>query len=152
MKKILSVITIALTTIMVACVGNDKLADEIADANAAISSDDYARAGSICRQILTNRQLSAIPTNDVCDMAVVLVKASEHADTDENIAAALQCYQHAMKTQPDSAMAYWKKLSSEDFQYVFILNNLTNSLTAPKTGEIPADEVPMDEFTDSITE
>lgn len=138
MKKLF----VILTSVMIwtaACTSPRTIADELTDASTALADDDYTRAGTICRQILQDHPMENIPVADLCDISVMLIKASEHCDTEENAAAAVRCYHYAMKAKPDSAAQCWGNMPSEDFQYVFMLNNLNTSLTA--TSE-PADTIP----------
>jgi len=129
MKKIPAILAAAMLC-LTACDQPRSATDEIADASTAIADADYHRAGAICRQVLQDYQLSEISTADLCGMAVMLIKVSEHADSEDNAAAAVKCYHYVMEHTPDSASACWGQLPSEDFQYVFLLNNLDTSLSA----------------------
>ncbi|MDE6306196.1 MAG: hypothetical protein K2L90_06360 [Muribaculaceae bacterium] len=127
-----NVFAILISTVLWAasCSSPRTVADELADASAAISGADYSRAGAICQKILNNYPMEKIPAPDLCTMAVILFKASEHADAEENAASAVRCYHYVTKEKPDSAAKCWGEMPSEDFQYVFLLNNLNTSLTA----------------------
>ena len=129
MKKILAILAAAMLGLS-ACNQQRTAADEIADASAAMDDADYNRAGAICRQVLQDYQMSDISASDLCGMAVILIKSSEHADSEDNAAAAVKCYHYVTEHKADSAAACWGQLPSEDFQYVFLLNNLDTSLSA----------------------
>lgn len=129
MKKIIAIFAAAVVALS-ACDHTRTVADGIADATDAMDAADYGRAGTICRELLQQYPMSDMTASDLCGMAVMLIKVSEHADTDDNAAAAVQCYRYVTEAKPDSAAACWNALPSEDFQYVFLLNNLNTSLSA----------------------
>lgn len=129
MKKIFAILMSAIIW-SASCSSPRTVTDELADASAAMADADYSRAGSICQKILSDYPIENIPAADLCDMAVMLIKISEHSDAEENAASAVRCYSYVMKAKPDSAAICWGNMPSEDFQYVFLLNNLNTSLTA----------------------
>lgn len=126
-----NIFAILMSTVLwaVSCSSPQSVADRIADASAAASNAEYQRAGAICQQILTDYPMEQLTAADLCSMAVILIKASEHADAEENAAAAVRCYHFVTSEKQDSAAIYWGDMPSEDFQYVFLLNNLNTSLT-----------------------
>lgn len=106
-------------------------ADKMAELEQMMVSKDYASVQEACDEIVAVDELKEIPIRDLCGLAVIYAKLSEHQSQEENMAKATKCYRTARSVNADSVASFMSELPMEDVQYGELLKNLAILMDSP---------------------
>lgn len=114
----------------------DRTAEEI---TTAIQQGRYDNASSLADGMMNRRDsgLDTMRVERLCMLAVSMVRLSEHSERGEDYAAfALKSYQQALNNNPAATQQYVSEMTSDDYRYISLLNQLLRPVNAREAGVV----------------
>lgn len=136
MKKLLYRLSLIIALVAPLCLlaacgsTSDAAADQIVSADEALAAGDYSQAQEIMGQ-LVRKGYKGLSEDNLGRMAVLLMRLSEHSDSDENIAEATECYRAAAALSTDSLHAFTATLSPEELANFLLVKRIATGIDNP---------------------
>lgn len=115
---------------LAACAGHDAN-QSLSNAEASIAAGDTAMARRYCFEMADTSSANLTPSQ-LCRQAIVYARLSELADNPADMGAAVECYERAVKMNPDSVADFVANLDLSDRAYISEIQSVVRALHEPE--------------------
>lgn len=102
-------------------------------AEKALNSGDAARARELCDEAMTAEDTDQLSATQLAQLSLIYMKIADKDDHDdgETVGLAVNAYERAMDTSPDSALLYYSSVNYNDTRHVKMLLSVIRGLELP---------------------
>ena len=130
LKQMAVALLVACMSALAACTVGGNVSDDLATAEQAVDTHNYDLAKSICESFVTD-STTTLSAAELCRLSLIYMKLSDIDDPEFNTAAATQCYRSALRSDSDSAVAYYNSVPVDEARHIEIMSQLNRILSTP---------------------
>lgn len=134
-KSIAAILAASLALLVSACSGSKSTADSVAEAEAAVSEQQFGRAKQLADSLTSSRQIQQLNADQLCRLSLVYMQVSEQLDQEQNVASAALCLRQAITLDPKGVDEIMGNLTPDNQALISTAQQLAQSDTTAKYGE-----------------
>lgn len=125
-------IAAALCLMATAACGGRLPADALDSAEASIALGDTSMARKYCMELADTSAMALTPSQ-LCRQAIVYARLAEMADSPDDMGAAVECYERALRINVDSVNQFVSTLDVGELAYVSVILSVAKALHQPES-------------------